>query len=129
MCFHKNIWYKHSTKLGNVLEKSWVKCDETSLQFSFLFIGRALAQFAGEQSAFCTGPFPVLVRGRAEAPHAHFVQVLPVSKVVVQVVQQHGEVHKVVPRIVHVDDEVVDEGHLGLGDAAGVSVESGHHHR
>lgn len=33
-----------------------------------------------------------------------------------------------VPSIEHVRDEVVDEGDLGLGDAAGVAVKHRHHH-
>lgn len=74
------------------------------------------------------GPFRVLDWGWAGAPHVHFIELLPVPEVVVQVVHQHREVHKAVPRIEHVYDEVVDEGHLGLGDAAGVSVKSWHRH-
>lgn len=35
---------------------------------------------------------------------------------------------RTVPGVEHVGDEVVDEGDLGLGDAAGVPVEHGHDH-
>jgi len=36
---------------------------------------------------------------------------------------------RTVPGVEHVRDEVVDEGDLGLGNAAGVPVEHGHDHR
>lgn len=34
-----------------------------------------------------------------------------------------------IPGVEHVSDEVVDEGDLGLGNAAGVPVKDGHYHR
>lgn len=92
---------------------------------------KGLRDCSSQKEGQSRGPsvyLPLFWRG-PEGAQLLLIQSFPVLEVVLQVPHKVRQVNKGIPGIKHVCDEVVDEGDLRLGDAAGVSVEHWHHHR